>query len=197
MKNKGQKQLSESEKKEEIIIKRYAYVMIGMFLSIALSVIIFLIYAGFKKTDISKNELETVYVHINSDLKWNYSHRGNGRVGRSKSTVIIKSTEYSRDFQISSYEFGALDDYDLEKDLKKGDLVGLLIKKTDKNDLNKHTLVFDYNNVYGIIKDGKNYISLDYRNQLAKADQKWAYYILIGLALLFIYFIYNDKNKRK
>jgi hypothetical protein len=149
--------------------------------SISLAFIFSFLYLALRDNSLPNNELSSINVTLKNPPKYDEY--------RIKSTtyrdIILITNEYNREFKITSMTYKATDHEALKSNIKSGDSIELKVMKSELNKLNENTFWNDYNDVYGLSKNGKNYIDIDLRTELENSDSKWAYFfVAIGLVML-------------
>ncbi|MCU7617059.1 hypothetical protein NZ698_07605 [Chryseobacterium sp. PBS4-4] len=144
-------------------------------------IILVFLYLALRNNSLSDNELSTIYVTLQGSPK--YRHY---KIKSSDySDIILKTKEYKREFKITAMEYKATDHRSLQKNIVSGEKIELKVKKSEVGDLNGSTIWNNYNNVYGLGKNGQNYIEIELRNKFSDEDSKWSYFfIFIGLVML-------------
>jgi hypothetical protein len=139
------------------------------------------LYLALRDNSLPNNELVSINVKLKSPPKYDEY--------KIKSTtyrdIILTTKEYSREFKITSMTYEATNHEEFKTDIKSGDNIELKILKSEVSELNEHSFWNDYNEVYGLTKDGKNYIDIELRTELKDSDSKWSYFLVaIGLVML-------------
>lgn len=149
--------------------------------SISLAFIFSFLYLALRDNSLPDNELSSINVTLKNPPKYDEY--------RIKSTtyrdIILTVNEYNREFKITSMTYKATDHEALKSNIKSGDSIKLKVMKSELNKLNENTFWNDYNEVYGLSKNGENYIDLDLKTELENSDSKWSYlFVVIGLVML-------------
>lgn len=119
--------------------------------------------------------------------------------GKSSSSFIrFKFTNSKRGFKISDHEYKCVNKKDILADFKKGDTVAISIKRSDKAVFYESNWFYKYSMIYGLVKKGKNYLSLDCRNKVSNKSANAGIKASISaaiLSLLFALFVFKPKTK--
>tara|TARA_R110002051_G_scaffold307680_2_gene378850 strand:- start:2347 stop:2937 length:591 start_codon:yes stop_codon:yes gene_type:complete len=163
-----------------------------------LLIILIPLFFVFKSYDISENELTSLDVTVDEKPEFikERKHR-NSWFGDDNYHINIKTVEFKKKFIIQSYVYNGTKT-DLVRGIKPNEKITIQILKDDFKELNTETHLNNYNVVYGLIKNGKSYISLDLRSELKSKDMRWLLIIsLIGLVMLINSFIKKPNEKMK
>jgi len=150
-------------------------------ISISLIMILSFLYLSLSDHLRLNNELVSINVSLKSSPKY-HEYKIKSTTYRD---IILTTEEYNKEFRIMSMTYKATNHEEFKTDIKSGDKIELNVLKSDVSELNKHSFWNDYNEVYGLTKDGKNYIDIELRTKLVDDDIKWGYiFVVIGLAML-------------
>jgi len=112
-------------------------------------------------------------------------------------SYVIKTINFKRDFKISGFTYDSTNG-DILEDIKPSDKVTLTILKEQYKELKDKTYWNNYNDVLGLMKNGKQYVNLDLRTKLKSKDMRFLLIIsLIGLIMLIYSFIKKPIVKMK
>ena len=139
------------------------------------------LYLALRDNSLSDNELSTIYVTLKATPKYDEY--------KIKSTtyrdITLITKEYQREFRITAMTYKATDHNAFKANVLAGDKVELKVKKTELDDLNESTFWNNYNDVYGLSKNGKDYVDIELRTELTDKDSKWSFFfVIIGLVML-------------
>jgi hypothetical protein len=161
------------------------------FLVIAISLIFVFVslYWSLRDNSIADNELSTILVTLKETPKYD-EYKIKSATYRD---IILTTKEHKREFKITGMTYKATDHNAFKSNIFAGDEVTLSVKKSELNNLDKNTYWNNYNDVYGLSKNGSSYINMEIRTELINKDSKWAYFfVIIGLIIL-PYGIINGK----
>ncbi|CAM3052009.1 hypothetical protein SAMN05444143_1354 [Flavobacterium succinicans] len=149
--------------------------------SISLAMIFSFLYLALRDNSLPNNELASINVTLKSYPKYDEY--------KIKSTtyrdIILTTKEYNREFKITSMTYEATNHEAFKSNIKSGDSIELKVLKSEASELNENSFWNDYNEVYGLTKNGKNYIDIELRTELKDSDSKWSYFLVaIGLIML-------------
>jgi hypothetical protein len=147
----------------------------------SLAIIFVFLYLGLRDNSLLDNELSTVYVKLKDNPKYDEY--------KVKSTtyqdIILTTKEYRRDFKITGFTYKATNHRAFKANIQAGDKVELKIKKSELDHLNDNAFSNSYNDIYGLSKDGIEYVDNELRTELKDKDSRWSYlFVLIGLVML-------------
>jgi hypothetical protein len=150
-------------------------------ISIALVIIFSFLYIALRDNSLPNNELASINVTLKSSPKYDEY--------KIKSTtyrdIILTTTEYNREFKIIDMTYEATDHEAFKSNIKSGDRIELKVLKSEVSELDENSFWNDYNDVYGLTKNGRNYIDIELRTEMKDSDSKWSYFfIAIGLIML-------------
>ena len=159
-----------------------------------LFILIVPLFFVFKSFDIKESELKNIDVTVAEKPESTKERKNiNNCFGDDYNHINIKTENFKRDFRISNFNYKASKSNWI-LGIQPNDKITLKILKEDFSELKDETYWNNYNNAYGLIKDGKSYINLDLRSELKSKDIRWLLIIsLIGL----IMFIYSFIRKPK
>ena len=119
--------------------------------------------------------------------------------GKSSSPSLkFRFTTTERGFLFSSEEYSCLNDNDILENFIKGDTVSIKLKKSDKAKFSDVNWFNKFTKLYGLSKNGKEYLSLECRN---KVSNNWTHAGTMAsiasaiLSLIFALFILRPKTK--
>jgi hypothetical protein len=121
---------------------------------------------------------------------------GGGKYSRPSLQFRFTATE--RGFLFSGEEYSCVNDNDILKNFKMGDTVSIKLKKSDKDKFSNANWFIKFTKIYGLSKDGKEYLSLACRN---KVSNRWSHAATMAsitsavLSLIFAVFILRPKTK--
>ncbi|WP_255077227.1 hypothetical protein [Lacihabitans sp. CCS-44] len=172
------------KKPNELVTRRDRIIVI----TISIAFIFLFLYLALRDNSLPDNELSTINVTLKDTPKYDEY--------KIKSTtyrdIILTTKEYQHEFKITAMTYKATDHNSFKANIKVGDRVGLKIKKSELDNLNKGSFWNDYNDVYGLKKDGINYINLELKTELEDKDSKWSYFfVVVGIVMLPYGFIKN------
>jgi hypothetical protein len=147
----------------------------------SLTIVFLFLYLALRDNSLPDNELSTIYVTLKETPKYDEY--------KIKSTtyrdIILTTKEYKRKFKITSMTYKATDHNAFKANVLAGDRVELKVKKSELDDLNENTFWNNYNDVYGLSKNGNSYVDIELRTELKNKDSKWSYFfVIIGLVML-------------
>ncbi|PRZ19245.1 hypothetical protein [Flavobacterium granuli] len=150
-------------------------------ISIALVIIFSFLYVALRDNSLPNNELASINVTLKSSPKYDEY--------KIKSTtyrdIILTTKEYNREFKITDMTYEATDHEAFKSNIKSGDRIELKVLKSEVSELDENSFWNDYNDVYGLTKNGRNFIDVELRTELKDSDSKWSYFfIAIGLIML-------------
>ena len=181
MTRREKRQLTRENQKKVKIYKPISKSDRIVVITISLIMILSFLYLALRDNSLPNNELVSINVKLKSPPKYDEY--------KIKSTtyrdIILTTKEYSREFKITSMTYEATNHEEFKTDIKSGDNIELKVLKSEVSELNEHSFWNDYNEVYGLTKDGKNYIDIELRTELKDSDSKWSYFLVaIGLVML-------------
>lgn len=165
-----------------------------MWWALAISLILIPVFIFFENTQITNEDLvaiENLILSENSEYD-----SGGGKSGAP--ALKFRFTKSVRGFSVKNKEYKCVDNREVLRDFKKGDTVTIKIMKRDVGNFNKSDWFIQYTSIYGLMKRGKTYLSLDCRNKVATKDAKAGVKASIStaiLSLLFALFIFKPKTK--
>lgn len=119
--------------------------------------------------------------------------------GKSSSSFIrFRFTGSEREFKILAHEYKCVNKKDILADFKKGDTVTIRIKKNNRAGFYESNWFDKYSGIYGLMKNGKNYLSLDCRNKISNKSANAGIKASISAAVLslgFALFVFKPKTK--
>lgn len=150
-------------------------------ISISLVIIFSFLYIALRNNSLPNNELVSINVTLKSSPKYDEY--------KIKSTtyrdIVLTTKEYNREFKISDMAYEATDHEAFKSNIKSGDRIELKVLKSEVSKLDENSFWNDYNDVYGLTKNGRNFIDVELRTELKDNDSKWSYFfIAIGLIML-------------
>ncbi|GEC73618.1 hypothetical protein SAMN05443543_10815 [Flavobacterium flevense] len=150
-------------------------------ISISLVIIFSFLYVALRDNSLPNNELASINVILKSSPKYDEY--------KIKSTtyrdIILSTKEYNREFKITDMTYKATDHEAFKSNIKSGDSIELKVLKSEVSELNEKSFWNDYNDVYGLTKNGRNFIDIELRTELKDSDSKWSYFfITMGLIML-------------
>lgn len=150
-------------------------------ISIALVIIFSFLYVALRNNSLPNNELVSINVTLKSSPKYDEY--------KIKSTtyrdIVLTTKEYNREFKITDMTYEATDHEAFKSNIKSGDRIELKVLKSEVSELDENSFWNDYNDVYGLTKNGRNFIDVELRIELKDSDSKWSYFfIAIGLIML-------------
>ena len=150
-------------------------------ISISLVIIFSFLYVALRDNSLPNNELASINVILKSSPKYDEY--------KIKSTtyrdIILSTKEYNREFKITDMTYKATDHEAFKSNIKSGDSIELKVLKSEVSELNEKSFWNDYNDVYGLTKNGRNFIDVELRTELKDSDSKWSYFfIAMGLIML-------------
>ena len=150
-------------------------------ISISLTMIFFFLYLALRDNSLPNKELASINVTLKSSPKYDEY--------RIKSTtyrdIILTTKEYNREFKITSMTYKATDHESFKSNIKSGDSIELKVLKSKVSELTENSFWNNYNDVYGLTKNGKNYIDIELKTELEDSDSKWSYFgVALGLIML-------------
>ncbi|CAH0336000.1 hypothetical protein FVB9288_01672 [Flavobacterium sp. CECT 9288] len=150
-------------------------------ISIALVIIFSFLYVALRDNSLPNNELVSINVTLKSSPKYDEY--------KIKSTtyrdIVLTTKEYNREFKITDMTYEATDHEAFKSNIKSGDRIELKVLKSEVSELDENSFWNDYNDVYGLTKNGRNFIDVELRTELKDSDSKWSYFfIAIGLIML-------------
>lgn len=99
--------------------------------------------------------------------------------------IAFKAYLYNKEFSISGTEYLVSDYKSILKEIKAGDKIILKLKDTNSSELNSESFWSKRNRVFGVSKDGEEYLDLKRLSQSYESDSKWAYiFVIWGLVML-------------
>lgn len=150
---------------------------------------ILFLYLALKDNSIDERELISINVILKETPEYD--------VYKIKNTtyrdIIIITKQYQKEFRITAMTYEAANHTLFKASVFAGDTVELKTKKSAVSDLNKNTSFNNYNEVYGIIKNGTNYVDLNKRTKLLDKDSNWAYFLVIWSLVLLPYGFIKNK----
>lgn len=181
MTRREKRQLTRENQKKMKIYKPISKSDRIVVITISLIMILSFLYLALRDNSLPNNELIPIIVKLKSSPKYDEY--------KIKSTtyrdIILSTKEYSREFKITSMTYEATNHEEFKTDIKSGDIIELKVLKSEVSEQNEHSLWNDYNEVYGLTKDGKNYVDIKLRTELKDSDSKWSYFLVaIGLVML-------------
>src|SRR5690606_22959311 len=115
------------------------------------------LYLALRDNSLPDNELSTIYVTLKDTPKYDEY--------KIKSTtyrdIILTTKEYQREFKITAMTYKATDHNAFKANVLAGDKVELKVKKSELDDLNENTFWNNYNDVYGLSKNGNSYVDIE------------------------------------
>lgn len=150
-------------------------------LSFSVILIVGSVYLGLKSNKILEEELTAIRVTLDADPEFEQY--------RLKATthysIILRAQEYKRQFKIIGKTYEATNRHALQSELKAGDQVELKMMTDEVNEIEDDTFINNYNEIYGLSKGTKSYISLADREVLADKDSTWFFgFTALGLVFL-------------
>ena len=150
-------------------------------ISISLVIIFSFLYIALRNNSLPNNELVSINVTLKSSPKYDEY--------KIKSTtyrdIVLTTKEYNREFKITDMTYEATDHEAFKSNIKSGDRIELKVLKSEVSELDENSFWNDYNDVYGLTKNGRNFIDVELRTELKDSDSKWSYFfIAIGLIML-------------
>jgi hypothetical protein len=150
-------------------------------ISIALVIIFSFLYVALRDNSLLNNELASINVTLKSSPKYDEY--------KIKSTtyrdIILTTKEYNREFKITDMTYEATDHEAFKSNIKSGDRIELKVLKSEVSELDENSFWNDYNDVYGLTKNGRNFIDVELRTELKDSDSKSSYFFIgIGLIML-------------
>lgn len=150
-------------------------------IAFSLTVIFLSLYLALRDNSIPNNELSTIYVTL-KDLPKYDEYKIKSTTYRD---IILTTKEHNREFKITGMTYRATDHNAFKSNIFAGDKVELKVKKSELDNLNENTYWNNYNDVYGLSKNGSSYIDIELRTQLMDKDSKWSYcFVILGLVIL-------------
>ncbi|WP_131725331.1 hypothetical protein [Chryseobacterium sp. Leaf180] len=148
---------------------------------ISFTITFFFLYLALRDNSISKYELQTIYVTLKENPEYNED--------KIKSTtyrnIVLTTKEYRKKFKITGMTYEATDHKSLKADIRAGNKIGIVIRRSDLAKLDHCTVISKYNEVYGLNKNDNSYINLKLRSELINNDSRWYYFfVTIGLFML-------------
>lgn len=112
---------------------------------------------------LTKEDLSTVNnLILSKDAEFN---PGGGKA--SAPSILFSFTSSDRSFQLVYEEYQCVSNSDILTNFKKGDTVSISVSKSDIEKI-YHSNWFDsHSKIYGLLKNGESYVSLDCRNQVS------------------------------
>jgi hypothetical protein len=123
--------------------------------------------------------------------------RGGGK--GSNPSIKIKLINTERVLSITHAELSCVMVSEILSNFKKGDTIAIKIRPQDKKDFYDINFFSKLQPIYGLKKNGKEFISLDCRNKAAAKSSNAAMYASVSSAILsFIFglFVLKPKSKR-
>jgi hypothetical protein len=147
----------------------------------SLTFIFLFLYLALRDNSIPNNELSKIYVTLKDTPKYDEY--------KIKSTtyrdIILTTKEYNREFKITGMTYRATDHNAFKSNIFAGDKLELKVKKSELDNLDESTYWNNYNDVYGLSKNGSSYVNIELRNELTDKDSKWSYcFVILGLVML-------------
>ena len=181
MTRREKRQLTRENQKKVKIYKPISKSDRIVVITISLIMILSFLYLALRDNSLPNNELVSINVTLKSLPKYDEY--------KIKSTtyrdIILTTKEYNREFKITSMTYEATNHEEFKTNINSGDNIELKILKSEVSELNEHSFWNDYNEVYGLTKDGINYIDIELRTELKDSDSKWSYFLVaIGLVML-------------
>lgn len=147
----------------------------------SLTIVFLFLYFALRDNSLPDNELSTIFVTLKDTPEYD-EYKIKSTTYRS---IILTTKEYQRKFKIASMAYKATDHNDFKADIFAGDKVELKVKESDLEDLNENTFWNNFNDVYGLSKNGKTYVDIELSTELTDKDSKWSYFfVIIGLVML-------------
>ena len=160
----------EPTKQEKASIIVFSLIMISIFL-----------YFALRNNSIEDKDLQKVKVTLKDAPQYD-SYKIKSTTYRD---IVLKTHEFEKVFKITGMTYRATDHKTLKDSIFAGDIIEIKVKSEDFAKLNSTTIVNNYNEVYGLKKNGVEYIDLDSRTRLKDKDSYWAYcFVLLGAILL-------------
>ena len=181
MTRREKRQLTRENQKKVKIYKLISKSDRIVVITISLIMILSFLYLALRDNSLPNNELVSINVKLKSTPKYDeYKIKSTTYRG-----IILTTKEYSREFKITSMTYEATNHEEFKTDIKSGDNIELKVLKSEVSELNEHSFWNDYNEVYGLTKDGKNYIDIELRTELKDSDSNWSCFLVaIGLVML-------------
>jgi hypothetical protein len=184
MTRQKKKQFNRENQKEVSKLKAYKPITKSdkiILVSISLAIIFTFLYVALRDNSLPSNELASINVILKSSPKYDEY--------KIKSTtyrdIILSTKEYNREFKITDMTYEATDHEAFKSNIKSGDSIELKVLKSEVSELNENSFWNDYNDVYGLTKNGRNFIDVELRTELKDSDSKWSYFFIsIGLIML-------------
>jgi hypothetical protein len=148
---------------------------------ISLTMIFLFLYLALRDNSLRNVELGTLSVTLKESPRYDEY--------KIKSTtyqdITLTTKEYERKFKIAGMTYKAIDHAGFATEVRAGDIVELKVRKSEMNDLDNFSLWNNFNDVYGLQKNGKSYIDIGLRTELLDKDSKWSYFfVAVGLVML-------------
>lgn len=184
MTRQEKRQFNRENKKKATKLKTYKPITKSdriIIISISLVMIFSFLYVALRDNSLPNNELASINVILKSSPKYDEY--------KIKSTtyrdIILSTKEYNREFKITDMTYEATDHEAFKSNIKSGDSIELKVLKSEVSELNENSFWNNYNDVYGLTKNGRNFIDVELRTELKDSDSKWSYFfIAIGLIML-------------
>jgi hypothetical protein len=175
---KRMKQKSLSQKPAHESVSKGTRFFITVFSS---AFILLFLYEATRDNAIANEELSTVSVTLKDTPQYDeYTIKSS-----TYRDIILTTEEYHKVFKIVEMTYAATDHNALKSGLFPGDQVVLKVRKSELDNLQESTFWDRYTEVYGLTKNGYDYIDLDKRTALKDEDSKWSYFfVLLGLVML-------------
>ena len=167
-----------------------------MWWCLAISIITIPVLIFFDNRQIAEKDLATINNLILAEDS--YYDPGGGKGGVPSIKFNFTTTE--RDFKIVSNEYQCVNNNIILENFKKGDTISIKIDKTDNGKFFKKDWFIKFTMLYGLSKNGREYIPLNCRNQVsAKRTNTGVIGSIVSaiLSLFLAVFILKPKTKHQ
>jgi len=171
-----QNTFTKKARKETMTIGERAFTI-----AVSLAIIFFFLYIALRDNSLPQNELSTINVTLKDAPKYDeYTIKST-----TYRDIVLTTKEYKCDFKIKAMTYKATDHIAFKANILAGDKVELKVKKTELDHLNETTFWKKHNDVYGLIKNGNDYVDINLRTELIDKDSKMYYFfVILGLVML-------------
>jgi len=157
-----------------------------LLLSVPLFFILGSLYIALHNSDITEEEL--TYQRATLKKAPVYS-------GGKHPSIKIQTKEFFNPFTIEGITLEACSVNAIINQMNANESITLQYLIDDIDDLNKTSFFNSSVSLYGLRKDGTQYIDLDLRNKLQKEDNQWAY-MGVGFGLIILYYVLAKRQPK-
>ena len=163
-----------------------------MWVTFVMSLITIPVFIYFDNRQISEDELETIQ-HLTLSQDSYYT-------GGRRSSIKINLTNTERTLVINLEELNCLRHTDIIDNFKKGDTISIKIFSSDKTAFYNPSFISRFQKIYGLNKNGKEFIQLSCRNLVSTMKTKAATYASISSSILSLFlaiFIFKPRTRQR